>query len=129
MQISSKPMGGKMIERVAERFRILGDPLRLRLLQHISEGEMSVAELVEAVESTQANVSKHLQILLRAGVLERRKEGLRVFYRVVDPRVFELCDVVCGSLADHVNREMSVIEEEAKRSGKKATAPRRKRSR
>jgi ArsR family transcriptional regulator len=105
----SKPLNDKTLDLVAERFRLLGDPLRLRLLQTLERGEMSVADLVAATGANQANVSKHLQLLLRGGVVERRREGLFVYYRVRDARVFQLCDVVCGSLADHLSRELSLL--------------------
>jgi len=95
------------LELVAERFRLLGDPLRLRLLRMLAQGEHSVAELVEANATTQANVSKHLQLLLRAGVVQRRKDGLHGYYSIADPTVFELCDVVCGSLSARLREQLA----------------------
>ena len=115
----SKPLNNKTLELVAERFRVLGDPVRLGLLQALQEGEKSVADLVELTGASQANVSKHLQLLLRAGVVERRREGLFVFYSVRDSRVFELCDVVCGSLADHFTKELSELAGAATRTRRK----------
>ena len=109
MQKSFKPLNENALEMVAERFRILGDPVRLRLLQLLADGERSVSDLVQASGSAQANVSKHLQHLLRAGVVSRRKEGLRVFYRLHDPRVLQLCEVVCGSLGDQLERELETF--------------------
>ena len=109
--MSGKPLNEKTLELVAERFRLLGDPLRLRLLQMLEGGEMSVADLVAASGASQANVSKHLQLMLRGGVVQRRREGLFVFYTVRDPRVFQLCDVVCGSLAEHLTQELSLLTE------------------
>lgn len=102
-------LGKEMLELIADRFRILGDPLRLRLLHHLREGEASVGDLVEASDGTQANVSRHLQILLRAGVVTRRKEGLHVYYRIADPSVLELCELVCGSLEDRLTRDLSTV--------------------
>jgi DNA-binding transcriptional ArsR family regulator len=101
----------KTLELVAERFRLLGDPLRLRLLQTLQRGERSVADLVAATGATQANVSKHLQLMLRGGVVQRRREGLFVYYSIRDARVFELCGLVCGSLTDHFSRELSSFAE------------------
>jgi len=120
----SKPLSDKTLELVAERFRVLGDPVRLRLLQTLEAGEKSVAELVEATGASQANVSKHLQLMLRAGVVQRRREGLFVFYSVRDSRVFQLCDAVCGSLAEHFTRELSELPAAA--VGKKRAAMRRR---
>jgi len=96
-------------ELVAERFRLLGDPLRLRLLRILSQGEHSVAELVAASATTQANVSKHLQLMLRAGIVKRRKEGLHGYYSIADPTVFELCDVVCGSLSARLAGQLATM--------------------
>ena len=112
-----KPLNDKTLELVAERFRLLGDPVRLRLLQTLEQGEMSVADLVAATGASQANVSKHLQLMLRGGLVQRRREGLFVFYSVSDPRVFELCDVVCGSLTAHLTRELAQLAERTPAGG------------
>jgi ArsR family transcriptional regulator len=100
-------MNANSLEMVAERFRILGDPSRLKLLQVLSEGESTVADLTERCATSQANVSKHLGILLRGGLVTRRKEGLYVYYRVADPSVFRLCDLVCGSIKDRLARDLA----------------------
>ena len=102
-------MNDKTIEMVAERFRALGDPLRLRLLNALSEGEKSVGELVDETEASQANVSKHLAVLLQGGLIERRKEGLRAYYSCSDPKVFQICDIICGTLRDQLSRDLSVL--------------------
>ena len=99
----------KSLDLIAARFRVLGDPLRLRLLHQLSAGEHSVGELVKATGTSQANVSKHLQILLRAGLVERRKEGLSVFYWIADDSVFQLCDLVCGRLSEQFRADLSAI--------------------
>jgi len=113
------PKRGKLLNEetlvlVAERFRMLGDPVRLRLLQSLAEGEKSVTALVEESGATQANVSKHLQHLLRAGLASRRKDGLHVYYQVADPSVFDLCDAVCGSLTEQRARELSALRRSAR---------------
>lgn len=95
------------LDLVAERFRLLGDPLRLRLLRMLAAGEHSVAALVAASGTTQANVSKHLQLLLRAGVVQRRRDGLHGYYSIADPTVFELCDLVCGSLSTRLRDQLA----------------------
>jgi DNA-binding transcriptional ArsR family regulator len=94
---------------VAERFRVLGEPMRLRLLHCLIGGEKTVNALVEATGATQANVSRHLQTLTRAGILGRRKEGLHVLYRIEDASVFELCDHVCGSLRRDLEAKSRVL--------------------
>lgn len=86
------------LELVAARFRVLGEPNRLRLISALEKGEMNVTELVEATELTQANVSRHLQTLTEAGLLGRRKEGLNVYYFIADESLFKLCDLVCSRL-------------------------------
>jgi DNA-binding transcriptional ArsR family regulator len=117
---SVNSMNDTTLNLVAERFRLLGDAVRLRLLQTLADREMSVAELVDAVGAAQANVSKHLQLLSRDGLVARRKEGLKVFYRVADPRVFQLCDVVCGSLTERLSRELSALGSISEIGGKSA---------
>lgn len=86
------------VDLVAARFRVLGEPIRIRILQELQGGEKSVGQLVEAVGSTQPNVSKHLRILQEAGLVGRRQEGTVVYCSVADPAVFDLCDAVCSSI-------------------------------
>ena len=83
---------------VARRFAVLAEPMRLRLLRTLSDGEKNVNTLVGLTGGTQANVSRHLQTLTAAHLLKRRKEGLQVFYAIADPTIFKLCDLVCGSM-------------------------------
>lgn len=93
-----RAMSDEALDLVARRFAVLAEPMRLRLLQSLMEGERSVGVLAELVGGTQANVSRHLQTLAEAGLVGRRKEGLMVFYSVADPSIFELCSLVCGSI-------------------------------
>jgi ArsR family transcriptional regulator len=90
---------------IAHRFGVLSEPLRLRLIHALFEGEKSVNTLVELTGGTQANVSRHLQTLTQAHILGRRKEGLQVFYSIADPSIFELCDLVCGSIEKQVAKQ------------------------
>jgi DNA-binding transcriptional ArsR family regulator len=92
------PLPPPLVEQIAERFRVLADPTRITLLDALRDGEMTVAELQEAAGASQQNVSKHLGILLRAGLVTRRKEGNFSRYAIADPGVFELCEQVCGGL-------------------------------
>jgi ArsR family transcriptional regulator len=94
------------LEKVAQRFKALSEPMRLRLVYALMDGEKSVSGLVEETGGLQANVSKHLGILLDAGVLGRRKEGTSVYYRITDESVFELCDLVCGSIEERLAAEL-----------------------
>ena len=103
-------MPPEALNLVAERFKILAEPLRLRILQALEEGERSVTEITATVESTQPNVSKHLKTLQDAGLLARRQEGNTVFYQVADETVFELCDVVCASLKAHLATQSAIFK-------------------
>lgn len=94
---------------IAERFRALAEPTRLRLLNALRRGEKSVGELAEATGAGQANTSKHLQLLLQQGFLERRKEGTTTWYRVTDPAVYELCSLVCGGLEEEIERRRKLF--------------------
>jgi len=95
------------LELVARRFAVLAEPMRLRLLQALFDGEKNVSELVVASGGTQANVSRHLQTLTAAHILARRKAGLQVFYRISDPTIVKLCELVCGSLEKQLARQAS----------------------
>jgi|SRR5215208_2056516 len=97
------------LEMVAARFKILSEPMRLRLLQALMDGEKTVSELVQETGSLQANVSKHLGVLLDARMVGRRKQGLKAYYRITDESVFELCDLVCGSIHDRLVAELESL--------------------
>ena len=92
------PLPLDLVELIARRFRVLGEPMRIRLLDRLRDGEATVGELSDALEASQQNISKHLAVLSDAGVLGRRKEGNHVYYRIVDEGVFALCEDVCGSV-------------------------------
>lgn len=84
---------------MAQRFKVLSDPLRLKLILMLMPGEQNVSALVKATGAHQANVSRQLSVLTRAGILKRRKDGLSVFYAISDRSVFDLCDLVCGAVS------------------------------
>lgn len=86
---------------VARRFKVLGEPTRLRLLQTLRSSERTVTELVAVAGTTQANVSKHLALLAEAGLVDRRRNGAHVHYFISEPMIFDLCDLVCSSLRRH----------------------------
>lgn len=90
-----------VIERVADRFHLLGDPTRLRLVNALHvDGELSVGELVDRVGMSYGAVSKQLAMLRSHGLLGRRREGTRIFYRIADPSIEELCNAVCRALRE-----------------------------
>ena len=98
-----------MLDLVARRFRTLGEPYRLRILQQLEVGEKSVGELVAVLDGNQSNVSKHLQILSDAGLIGRRREGTSIFYAISDPMVLKLCALVCSSEAAKSRREFEEL--------------------
>ena len=110
------PLPPDLVELIARRFRVLGEPMRIRLLDHLREGEATVGELSDAMKASQQNVSKHLAVLTDAGVLGRRKEGNHVYYRIADEGVFTLCADVCGSLQEQL-RNLSELIAGAARAG------------
>jgi DNA-binding transcriptional ArsR family regulator len=92
------PLPDELAELIARRFRVLGEPMRIRILDRLRAGEATVGELSDALSASQQNVSKHLAVLTDVGMLGRRKDRNHVYYRIVDESVFALCDQVCGSV-------------------------------
>ena len=84
------------IDLVAERFRALGEPARLSILQALRSGERCVTELEADTGLNQANLSRHLQVLSGTGMVRRRKDGLFVYYALADAHVLRLCAMMCG---------------------------------
>jgi DNA-binding transcriptional ArsR family regulator len=89
----------ELAEQVATRFRGLGEPARLRILMALRRGEATVGELGRTTGLSQANLSKHLQVLYGLNFVDRRKDGLFVYYGLRDRDVFRLCDIMCGRIA------------------------------
>ena len=100
------PLPEPLIELVAQRFRVLGEPMRIKLLDRLREDDATVRELQEALGASQQNISKHLGILHAAGMVARTKEGNHARYSISDPSVFDLCDQVCGG----VRRQLDDLE-------------------
>ena len=88
----------EVVERIAERFRTLGEPARLRIVRELMDGERTVGQLVEATGLGQANASKHLKLLREHGFVGRRREGLFVHYSIANDDVYTLCDIMCGAV-------------------------------
>lgn len=98
------------LELIAIRFRALSEPMRLKILNTLGDLELTVTEIVEATGSGQANVSKHLGILLNEGIVTRRKEGLNTFYKVADEGIFTLCETVCSSIGNHLAAKHGAVK-------------------
>ncbi len=107
-------------QRVAERFRALGEPMRLRILERLFRSPASVGEIFGDVGGTQANVSKHLAVLHAGGLVGRRRQGLKTVYSIADPTLERICSIVC----DEVARQ---ADDEARAVGRGGPAPRRNR--
>lgn len=105
------PLPAGLVELIAQRFRVLGEPMRIRLLDHLRDGGATVQELREATGASQQNVSKHLGVLLSAGMVSRTKEGNRSRYSILDTGVFDLCEQVCGGLRRHLDDLEGVLKE------------------
>ncbi len=105
----AKSMSPELLTLVAERFKALADPARLRLLHAMRPGEQTVGDLVEATALSQANVSKHLAQLHALGFVKRRKEGLYVYYALADNDIFRLCDVMCGRIEAELEYRARVV--------------------
>lgn len=97
------PLPEALAEMIARRFKTLSDPTRLRLLDTLREGPKTVTELTEITATTQQNASKHLGLMLQAGLVNREREGTRALYEIADPVIFDLCELVCGGLRSHIN--------------------------
>jgi DNA-binding transcriptional ArsR family regulator len=102
---SANPVPQEVVLQVAEYFSILSEPMRLRILNLLRDGEKCVQQLVEATATSQANVSKHLKVMLQAGILSRRTEGTSAYYKVEDELIFELCNLVCDRLATRIEQQ------------------------
>jgi DNA-binding transcriptional ArsR family regulator len=103
------PLPDELAELIARRFRLLGEPMRIKLLDRLRAGETTVQELATEVGTTQQNISKHLGVLADAGVVARRKQGNFVYYRVVDDGIWQLCNDVCGSVERQLESSLEAL--------------------
>ncbi|MGA7398315.1 MAG: metalloregulator ArsR/SmtB family transcription factor [Solirubrobacterales bacterium] len=97
-----RPLPEPLVEMISQRFRVIGEPMRIRLLDTLRDGDKTVTELVEALDASQQNVSRHLGVLHQAGIVGRRKDGNFVRYSITDESIFAICEMVCGGLRDQV---------------------------
>ncbi len=89
----------ELFEEVSNYFFLLSEPTRLKILHALCGGERPVGEIVSEIESTQANVSRQLNMLYRAKILARRKDGTQVYYRIDDQNTVDVCRTVCGKMS------------------------------
>ncbi len=99
----------QLLERIADRLKAMADPMRLHILHALQGGERCVGDILAEVGGSQANVSKHLSVLRHVGLVDCRREGVNVYYRIDDPTVFTICSTVCDSLERQVEAEKAQI--------------------
>lgn len=118
------------IAYVANYFQVLSEPMRLKLINALRTGERNVGELSAQFGCSTANVSKHLGLLAKSGFVERQTRGNCVYYRIADPAIFDLCELVCGQvgrrLAAQVETASQLVGLQAQRSASTKPAPRSK---
>jgi DNA-binding transcriptional ArsR family regulator len=100
------PLSEEALDLIASWFRTLAEPSRLKILRSLEEGEKNITELVGATGLTQANVSRHVQSLVEAGMVGRRREGLTAICFIADPSITELCDSVCNNLVKRLSNQV-----------------------
>jgi DNA-binding transcriptional ArsR family regulator len=101
----------QLLEKIADRLKAMADPMRLHILHALQGGERCVGDILAEVGGSQANVSKHLSVLRRVGLVDCRREGVNVYYRIDDPTVFTICSTVCDSLERQIDIEKREIEQ------------------
>lgn len=116
---AAAPPKEMLLDEIAEWLKAMADPTRLRILHALQQGEKCVTDLLEGMECSQANVSKHLAILRKSGLVECRREGSSVYYRIADPAVYDICGTVCDSLQrDLADRQAGLARGRAEFQGK-----------
>src|SRR5690554_6599305 len=106
-----KQMSDEMLELIAQRLRLLSDPMRLKILHQLQTGEKSVSELVELTRASQPNVSKHLSSLRTHGLVKRRQEGNMAYFSISDPFVSDICETVCNSMKIESEEKNSLLSQ------------------
>jgi DNA-binding transcriptional ArsR family regulator len=116
-----KGLPPEALEEVAAYFQTLSEPTRLQILNYLREGEHNVGELAELCGYTAANVSRHLAMLTKHGMVARESRGTSVYYRIADDQIYALCDLVCGNIArqfEQTARDRKAFVRTAARSGR-----------
>lgn len=106
------PIPDPLADLIAERFRVLGEPMRIRILDHLRDGPRAVGVLAAELGTSQQNVSKHLGLLHGAGVVSRERDGNAVLYAIADKTVFDMCEHVCGGIQGRLRELSAIIGEE-----------------
>lgn len=106
-----KQISDQLLDRISERLKAMGNPVRLRILHALEQGELPVHEILVQVGGSQANISKHLNVLRAADLLSRRRDGNSIYYGIRDEAVLGICRTVCDSLLDRAHEELESIAE------------------
>jgi len=105
------PSTPQLLLPVADYFKVLSEVSRLQVLCCLKTGTKNITEIVEETGLGQANVSKHLKVLMQAGMVSRQPEGINVYYQISDPMIFELCELVCDRLAIRLQEQTHQMEQ------------------
>ena len=108
------PLTEEALTLIASWFRVLSEPSRLRILRSLEEGEKNITELVAATGLTQANVSRHVQSLVDAGMVGRRREGLQAICFIADPTITEMCDTVSAEVSAALEKRLDAVADAAR---------------
>lgn len=111
LQSPNNELTVEALELIADRFRVLGDASRLKLIRALQSGEKSVTELLAATGLNQANASRHLKRLTLSGILGRKRQGQNAIYYVADKGIFDLCQLVCGSVQSQLYQNAKAFPE------------------
>ncbi len=103
-------MPDEMLEAVSNRFKLLSEPMRLKILRTLCDGEHTVQDIVNQVGASQANISKHLALMHDNGVVNRRKEGLKCYYRIADESIVYACFLISRSVIENLQDRLSWIQ-------------------
>lgn len=109
MMQMKRELSPQAMEMIASRFRVLSESIRLRIINLLRDGELSVSDLTRVLNTSQPNVSKHLKILTDSGILHREQRGNTAYYSIVDRSIFELCEVVCDSLGERFKEQANLF--------------------
>ena len=104
-----KNLTPEALKMIANRFKVLSEPIRLQMLHALQDGELSVNELTDIVKTSQPNVSKHLKLLEREGILIRSRDKNTINYSIADESIFVLCEAVCNALEERLKGEAEIL--------------------
>ena len=106
----------EMLEAVANRFKLLSEPMRLRILRILAEGDHTVQDIVRKINASQANISKHLTLMHDNGMVSRRKVGLKCFYSLADESIIHACNLTSQSIVSSLHTQLHWLQKVAPKS-------------